>query len=266
MPWPSDYVQVQVAGTFKDGLNNPLKGFVSFEPSQMLVDEFGHQIISPAISGIKLVNGSFQTYLLATDEPRVSPQNWYYNVTISIPGGTTLKLSVPSEMEGSVLYLDTIIGSQLPDPGEPIMPGYATIGMVQSEQAARIAADALLVPLSQKGVAGGVATLDSGGEVPAGQIDSADFVLASDRGVANGVATLGADGVVPVTQLPAPVVHNQAVASTSWTIPYSYPAVPDVTVYDNNDDVVIADVDTTTPGQVVIHTHFPETGKAVLRW
>lgn len=43
---------------------------------------------------------------------------------------------------------------------------YAPIG----ETAARVAADALLVPLTQKGAASGVASLDSGGKVPSGQL------------------------------------------------------------------------------------------------
>jgi len=266
MPWPSGYVQVQVAGTFKDWLNDPMKGFVSFEPSQMLVDEFGQQIITPAIRGIELVNGSFQTYLLATDEPRVSPQGWYYDVTISVKGGKTLKLNVPSSMAGSVLDISVPILNSLLQPGQTVPPDYATAGMVQAEQAARIAADALLIPLTQKGAAGGVATLDGGGKLPASQIDGSDFVLAIDKGVANGVATLGSDGVVPAVQLPPPLIHTQGVASTEWTIPYTYGAVPDVTVYDNNDDIAIADVDVTTPGIVYVRTYFPETGKAILRW
>ena len=266
MPWPSGYVQVQVAGTFKDWLNDPMSGFVSFEPSQLLVDEFGQQIITPAIRGIKLVNGAFQTYLLATDEPRVSPQGWHYVVTISIKGGMVLKLSVPVSMEGSVLDISVPILQELLQPGETIPPDYATAGMVQAEQAARIAADALLIPLTQRGAANGVATLDSGGKLPSSQIDGSDFVLATDKGVANGVATLGADGIVPSGQLPPPQLHVQAVASAEWTINYSYPVIPDVAVYDNNNDLVVADVDVATPGTVIVRTYYPETGRVYLRW
>lgn len=44
------------------------------------------------------------------------------------------------------------------------------LAAIEAEEAARIAADLLLVPLTQKGAASGVATLDSGGKIPAAQI------------------------------------------------------------------------------------------------
>ena len=47
------------------------------------------------------------------------------------------------------------------------------------------------IPLSQKGQAGGVASLDSSGKVPAGQLPEMDFVPDSEKGEANGVATMG---------------------------------------------------------------------------
>lgn len=59
------------------------------------------------------------------------------------------------------------------------------------------------IPLSQKGQAGGVASLDSGGKVPAGQLPEMDFVPDSEKGEANGVATLGADGKLTDSQVPA---------------------------------------------------------------
>lgn len=43
---------------------------------------------------------------------------------------------------------------------------------ITAEANARIAADALLIPLSQKGAANGVATLDAGGLIPTGQLPS----------------------------------------------------------------------------------------------
>lgn len=59
------------------------------------------------------------------------------------------------------------------------------------------------IPLSQKGQAGGVASLDSSGKVPAGQLPEMDFVPDSEKGEANGVATLGADGKLTDSQVPA---------------------------------------------------------------
>lgn len=57
------------------------------------------------------------------------------------------------------------------------------------------------IPVSQKGSANGVATLDSGGVVPESQLP--DFIKSDQRGVANGVATLGANALIPPSQLPS---------------------------------------------------------------
>lgn len=65
--------------------------------------------------------------------------------------------------------------------GNNIANTYATKTALSSEESARKAADALLIPLSQKGVAGGVATLDEGGQVPAAQLPSfVDDILEYD--------------------------------------------------------------------------------------
>lgn len=59
------------------------------------------------------------------------------------------------------------------------------------------------VPTSQKGAAGGVATLDQSGKVPSGQLPAMDYIPASQKGAAGGVASLGTDGKVPSDQLPS---------------------------------------------------------------
>lgn len=53
------------------------------------------------------------------------------------------------------------------------------------------------------GAAGGVASLDSSGKVPAGQLPEMDFIPDSEKGEANGVATLGTDGKLTDAQVPA---------------------------------------------------------------
>ena len=59
------------------------------------------------------------------------------------------------------------------------------------------------IPMTQKGQPGGVASLDSSGKVPAGQLPEMDFIPDSEKGKANGVATLGADGKLTDAQVPA---------------------------------------------------------------
>lgn len=53
------------------------------------------------------------------------------------------------------------------------------------------------------GAAGGVASLDSSGKVPAGQLPEMDFIPDSEKGKADGVATLGTDGKLTDAQVPA---------------------------------------------------------------
>lgn len=72
----------------------------------------------------------------------------------------------------------------------------ATKGYVDSAAGTRI-------PATQKGQAGGVATLDDSGKVPATQLPSMDYVPNSQKGAADGVAELDSTGRVPSSQLPS---------------------------------------------------------------
>ena len=77
--------------------------------------------------------------------------------------------------------------------------------------------DSNFIAEDQKGVAGGVATLDASGKVPSAQLPSMDYVPNSNKGVANGVATLGSDGKVPESQLPAMGGHYVGTSAPSNT-------------------------------------------------
>lgn len=71
------------------------------------------------------------------------------------------------------------------------------------------------IPNTQKGTAGGVATLDSSGKVPAAQLPSMDYIPTSQKGAASGVAELDSTGRVPSTQLPSYVDDVLEYASRS---------------------------------------------------
>lgn len=73
------------------------------------------------------------------------------------------------------------------------------------------------IPLSQKGVANGVATLGSDTKLTSSQVPdlSSTYITAAQKGAVNGVATLGADGLVPSTQLPSYVDDVVDVATYS---------------------------------------------------
>lgn len=50
------------------------------------------------------------------------------------------------------------------------------------------------IPTSEKGKAGGVASLGQDGKVPAGQLPSLDYIPNNQKGQPDGVASLGSDG------------------------------------------------------------------------
>lgn len=83
--------------------------------------------------------------------------------------------------------------------GKANRPQSAKAGNLASLTATGDLADSGRAP----GAAGGVATLDSGGKVPAGQLPSMDYIPLSEKAAANGVATLGSNGKVPSSQLPS---------------------------------------------------------------
>ncbi len=65
-----------------------------------------------------------------------------------------------------------VLSANYPNPGFAV--DMATQAELDAETAARIAADALLIPLTQKAAASGVASLDAGTKVPVGQIPDLD--------------------------------------------------------------------------------------------
>ena len=69
------------------------------------------------------------------------------------------------------------------------------------------------IPTSQKGAAGGVASLGADGKVPSGQLPAMDYIPTSQKGAAGGVASLGSDGKIPESQLGTVGVPPQIIAT-----------------------------------------------------
>ena len=66
------------------------------------------------------------------------------------------------------------------------------------------------VPKTEKGVANGIASLDSTGKVPSSQLPAMDYIPNSEKGAASGVATLDSSGKIPSAQLPDSVGEDIA--------------------------------------------------------
>lgn len=249
MAWPSDYAQVMVKGSWFTPFNTPLKGHVTFEPTVEIYDVFGHKIIPPAISGVPLVDGAFQVYLLATDEPNVTPKGWKYRVTVSTLGGGVFLLDVSKD--AGVIDITNWRAAASTTPNQPVHDEYATVTMLESR-----------IPKVEKGAPNGVATLDGNGLLILEQFPTDEFVTKDDVGT---VVPSLEDGIVPMLQLPAPVVYEQGIPSAQWVINHDFPNEPTVDVYNNAGEEVDAEVFHLTTSTVVVNCAYPETGRAVLR-
>lgn len=249
MAWPSDYAQVLCKGGWFTPFNTPMKGYVTFEPTIEIYDVVGEKIIPPAISGIPLVNGAFQVYLLATDEPNVTPKGWKYRVTVSTLGGGVFLLDVSKD--AGVIDITNWKAAQSTTPDQPVWDGYATLPALESR-----------IPKSEKGAPGGVAQLDDNGIIILSQFPTVDFVTKEEVGTV--VPELD-DGVVPLSQLPPPVEFQQSIPQQVWTINHDFPNEPTVEVYNNAGEEVDAEVFHLTASTVIVNCAHPETGRAVLR-
>lgn len=99
-------------------------------------------------------------------------------------------------------YVDSAAGARIPATQKGQAGGVATLddsGKVPASQLPSMD----YVPNSQKGAAGGVATLDSSGKVPSAQLPGMDYIPTSQKGAASGVAELDSTGRVPSSQLPS---------------------------------------------------------------
>ena len=103
-------------------------------------------------------------------------------------------------------YVDSAAGTRIPATQKGQAGGVATL-----DDSGKVLASQLpsmdYVPNSQKGAAGGVATLDSSGKVPSAQLPSMDYIPTSQKGAASGVAELDSTGRVPSSQLPSYVLE-----------------------------------------------------------
>lgn len=109
--------------------------------------------------------------------------------------------------------------------------GWSDSAMEQADAAAQSAADAAqsaadaeaiaggdYIPNSQKGVAGGVATLGSDGKVSSTQLPEMNYIPTSQKGAASGVASLDATGKLEETQKPDYTASEVGAVPTARTV------------------------------------------------
>lgn len=95
--------------------------------------------------------------------------------------------------------------------------GYSGSELEFNQQLAGLS-DGPFVPESDKGVASGVATLDSSGKVPATQLPEMNYIPTSQKGAASGVASLDATGKLEETQKPDYTASEVGAVPTARTV------------------------------------------------
>lgn len=195
MPVPDSVTTRVVRGTYVDGAGTPEQGIVSFRLDQPLIATVEAWGIVPGTTQVTLdSSGAFTTTLMVSDDVDLFPSGFRYIVQERFSDGyvRSYRIDVPSGADP----LDLPTTSQY-DAGDV---GLATVnsvngltGIVQLTAATMGA-----IPATQRGAANGVATLDSGGKIPVGQLPA---------GTAGVTSVDGRSGVVTLTDLYASLGH-----------------------------------------------------------
>jgi hypothetical protein len=200
---PDGLTTVEVTETYLSLEGVPLTGQVSFDIPSPLVDVNDKVVLMPTTIRRTLdVNGSFQVTLPVTDDTDLTPLNWYYTVTeridrwksrswsFQLPASAgplvdlteLTEITPPLEVFGVVTSVDGFTGDvglddryarlggdgkvlpgQLPATGVASVNGHSGTVVLTSSDVGAIGTGA-------RGATNGVASLDSGGKVPVGQL------------------------------------------------------------------------------------------------
>ena len=167
MPVPPSVTPRTVQGTYVDGAGVARQGSVTFRLDQPLIAEAEAWGIVPTPIIVQLDgSGHFSVVLLASDDLNLFPSGFRWLVQERFQGGyvRTYSFELPSDAEP--FDLPTATQYSPGDMGLAVVHSVnGRTGIVQFTSA-----DFDAIPLSQKGVPDGVATLNSGGVIPPEQL------------------------------------------------------------------------------------------------
>jgi hypothetical protein len=222
MPTPVLPTRVTVTISEIDAGGTALEGRVIFTPSVKSKTDDGTAInTTPVI--VHVTAGAASTELVATDAAGVTPSGWLYRVdkVLGPPGSSgalgtdawvreTFWVSLPAA--NPTVNLDDLTRVEAPPTTQFEVTKVSGVPADVTGNVPLTGTDLELAGIGfigtgSRGVANGVATLDSAVHVPMTQLAQG----------ANGVATLDATAHVPTAQLPTGVV-NQTVGTTAGTV------------------------------------------------
>jgi Pectate lyase superfamily protein len=210
MPLPDGITTITVTGTYGTLAGSPALtrrspvAQVTFAPSVLLTDSNGKVIFTtdPVCAPLN-VSGEFSVTLPCTDNEALNPAGWVWNVTEEVPSaGRSYSVFLPSTLGGTVDISDL-------SPVASVTPASS------------------YVLTSQVGEPSGVASLDSTGHVPAGQIPSlsGDY-LPSAGGSVSGTIDLGGS---PPLKLPSGTSGDVLTSDGSGNLTLQSPGEPVLT-------------------------------------
>jgi hypothetical protein len=161
-----------LTGTYLRPDGTPHSGSVTVRMSgaTRVLDDAGDVVLLGAVSAT-LVDGAFSVILPDPNDVALNPTGFGYSVSVrlsavgSLPVVTIGPESITADETIDLSDFVTVDPALL-DP----LATYVSASELADETAARVAGDALLIPLTQKGAAGGVASLDGSTLVPVAQV------------------------------------------------------------------------------------------------
>lgn len=204
MPVPGSVTTRVVEGTYVDSEGTPQVGTVTFRVDQPLIATVESWGVTPTPVIAPLdANGSFSKTLMTSTDLDVFPSGFRYVVQERFNGGYVRTYSIDLPASGTPLDLPTASQYDAGDIGLAVVHSInGRTGIVQLA-----AADVGAIPVAQKAVANGVASLDSSGKLPIAQMPAPTAGVGSVDGrsgtvtLADLYAGLGHVHTFPVTSV-----------------------------------------------------------------
>lgn len=203
MAIPPSVTERQVRGTYVDSTGTPQRGTVTFRVDQPLIATVESWGITPTPIMVTLDStGSFSVTLMASDDLDLFPSGFRYVVQERFQRGYVRSYAITLPTSATPLDLPTATQYDPGDVGLAVVHSINGLtGIVQITPTSLGA-----IPLTQKGAALGVPSLDSGGKIPVDQLPA---------GTAGVTSVDGRTGVVTLTDLYSAAGHAHTYPVTS---------------------------------------------------
>jgi len=245
VPWPTYVLTKTVTGTYNNSSGTPAKGRVTFTPTSRILIDNELVLSTDTLTASLNTSGSFSIELPTTDNPRLTPTDFAYQVNVRLYGVKPAKYYI------KVPYGD----------GTDVDISSSLISASPLE-------DATTQNAFLRGTAGpaGSGILTGSGAPPNTLGRDGDIYVNTDNGSYYGPKASGSWPSAPfyTPGLTLREIHTQGSASSTWSITHSLGGRPSVTVVDSSGTVVIGEVVYNSDTSVTVLFSAPFSGFAYL--